>query len=172
MTSTRAGLAALILLASAATAQARGQWYVSGGGDHFNDGFNGGDINVGWQINRHYAIEMGLTIGAATITDGDGYSVSAAIAEFTFDGYGFLPLGRGSRVSLFGTAGLTSVGLAASDGYDTVSAHGAGVRAGAGLDWRFSRDMHFRAAARYQFVSVAGYLGSDAMVNAQLVYFF
>ncbi len=168
-------MAALFFISatSAEAAAAKDEWYISGGADHFTDGLNGGDINVGWQIDRHYAIETGLTVGAMTITDDYGYSVAAALAEFTFDGYGFLLLGRRSQVSLFGTVGVASVGLAVSDGYETISARGAAARVGGGIDWRFSRDMSLRVTGRYQSISLeGGYLGSDATVSAQLAYFF
>lgn len=163
----------LVLSAASAPAYAQGDFYIGAGADHFSDGFNGGDIAGGWQISRYYALEVGLTTGAESISDGYGGSVVAAIAELTADGYGFLPLGRRSNVSLFATAGVASIGLAERDYYgDQVSASGAGLRAGAGLDWSVSRHSHLRLTGRYQSVNIAGYLGNDGTVSLQYLYHF
>lgn len=174
----RVAIAAALLLASASAAQASGQWYVSGGYDYFSDGFNGGDINGGWKVNRYYAVELGITAGAATVKDDVGDNVSVAIAELTLDGYGFLPLDHNDRIALFGTAGLASVGVAASDSYNSGSAKGGGARAGAGIDFGLTRDMHLRVTGRYQIISVSSVNGGgrisghDETVSAQLAYFF
>ncbi|MEJ0042800.1 MAG: hypothetical protein WDM81_11590 [Rhizomicrobium sp.] len=63
--------------------------------------------------------------------------------------YGFLPLGRRSRVSLFSTIGasyISSVYIGGTGYY----ASAFGVRGGGGIEWQLTDRWAVRAAVRYQ----------------------
>jgi len=167
----RAAAVATALVFAALPARA-GELYGIIGGDYFSSGLEGGDIGLGWQFDRFYSVELNVTAAGARAEDDYGDTYGVAVASVTVDGYGFLPLGRFSPVSLFATAGLGSAAVAASDGYETAGVSGATVRAGGGIDWRVSYRAHLRLTGRYQTVSIAGIAGSDATASAQVVLFF
>lgn len=86
------------------------------------------EFGFGYQIDRHYAIEGGYS----------GLFVQGASAHGGYvDLYGFLPLGRRSRVSLFSTIGAAYVSSVVLGG-SIYSASAVGVRAGGGIEWHLT----------------------------------
>jgi hypothetical protein len=99
-----------------------------------------GPDRVGFRFNRHYALESGY----------EGvFLQGVAINGGYIDGYGFLPLGRRSSVSLFATAGASYVNSVYINGVG-YSASAFGVRGGGGVEWKLSDTWAVRAAVRYQ----------------------
>ncbi len=98
------------------------------------------ELSFGYQIDRHYAVEGGYA----------GVFVQGASANGGYvDLFGFLPLGRHSRVSLFSTVGASYVSSVVL-GSTIYSASAFGVRAGGGIEWHLSDKWAVRGALRYE----------------------
>jgi hypothetical protein len=99
-------------------------------------------FGAGYRFNRYFALEGGYS----------GIFVQGASAHGGYvDAYGYLPLGRHSRLSLFGTVGGAYVGSVLLNG-SAYSASASGVRGGGGVEWRFSNRWALRGTVRYQSV--------------------
>jgi hypothetical protein len=95
---------------------------------------------VGYQLNRYYAIEAGYEgVYVDNVTANGGY----------VDGYGYLPLGRHSKVALFSTVGASYIDSVYIGSYG-FAASAVGVRAGGGIKWQFTDKWAMRATVRYE----------------------
>lgn len=142
-----AGILGLLWSANAAGAEARRVpsekgFYIGAGYDFTRvsgASFSGGDFLLGYHLNRHVAIEIGL-IGA----EHGGVTISNAYAEAQYS-FGILP-----RTRMFLAAGGSYASVSASSSGLLASISQGGGRVGGGFDTSLGDSLSLRSSVYYQ----------------------